>query len=262
MGTEYWTSCAMQAHTYWDLFCLSLALEFLMHRVRHKEDYVIFYMAIYCLSLSIMYLSSTLYHSFFDLGHEVLHIFAVLDYTGIFLLIAGSYSPFLGILFHGETWAQLLLGAMWAVAITGMCSAAFYTGPHQQELRLVLYVGMGWTILTCIWPLTVKLGLHGTVLLFGGGVLYTAGLPWFVRKRHTFDIPDHTIWHLFVVAAIIVHYLCIYWYVAGEPKHVGDSIEDFEESIDGDSLLLDPGLRAQDDHIAKRETVSIDPLQC
>eukprot|EP00933_Yihiella_yeosuensis_P031533 TRINITY_DN25106_c0_g1_i9.p1 TRINITY_DN25106_c0_g1~~TRINITY_DN25106_c0_g1_i9.p1 ORF type:complete len:500 (-),score=37.79 TRINITY_DN25106_c0_g1_i9:389-1888(-) len=206
----------------------------LLKRVKHKPGHYTFAVVLYCTALNIMYLSSTLYHSFFALGRETVHIFKILDYSGIFLLIAGSYSPFLGILFHDELWASILLAFMWLIALTGIYTAAFYRGPNQQLLRLSLYIGMGWTVVVCIRPMALKLGRNGLCLLFVGGCLYTGGVPFFVRGNHTFGLPDHTIWHLFVVSASICHYLCIYWYVAGDPPKAG-SIE--KGAVDNNALL-------------------------
>lgn len=194
-----------------------VGLYILVRRVQDKPAYYMVSVCLYCGSLIILYLSSTLYHSFFALGRETVHIFRVLDYSGIFILIAGSYSPFLGILFHGEMWAQALLAFIWIIAITGIWTAAFYEGPNQTALRLTLYIGMGWTIVICARPMMKKMGACGMLLLLAGGILYTGGVPFFVRGGHTFGLPDHTIWHFFVLAASISQYLCVYWYVTGDP---------------------------------------------
>jgi len=169
--------------------------------------------AAYCASVNILYLSSTLYHALFALGQETVYIFSILDYSGIFLLIAGSYSPFLGILFHGELWARVLLGCMWMTALLGILTAAFYRGPGQTAFRLSLFLTMGWSAVICLGRIARKLGNAGTGLLVGGGVMYTVGVPWFVRNRHTFGFPDHAIWHIWVVLGSLSHYLCVYLYV-------------------------------------------------
>jgi len=72
---------------------------------------------------------------------------------------------------------------------------------------------MGWTIVICIRPLIRKLGAKAVIILAAGGVFYTAGVPWFARNKHTHGVPDHTIWHLFVIAGSICHYVVIYGYV-------------------------------------------------
>mmetsp|Transcript_82999 Transcript_82999/g.130928 ORF Transcript_82999/g.130928 Transcript_82999/m.130928 type:complete len:504 (-) Transcript_82999:131-1642(-) len=180
---------------------------------RQKPAYIKNATFVYSLSLFVLYLSSTLFHAFFALGHTVVHIFQLLDYTGIFILIAGSYTPFLSILFPGERWAQLLLIGMWTTAVCGIFTAAFYRGPFQTAIRLTFFLGMGWTAVACIGRIMRRMGTRGGILLIAGGVLYTGGVPFFVRGTHTLGFPDHAIWHIFVIAASITHYCCILYYV-------------------------------------------------
>lgn len=193
---------------------------------RHKPQHVKRSTAVYLMSLNVLYLASTLYHSFFALGHTVVYTFQVMDYSSIFILIAGTYTPILGILFHEERWASLLLYAMWGTAVTGICSVAFYRGPFQIPLQLMLFLGMGWTVVACMARIVSKMGRKGTFYLLAGGVLYTGGVPFFVKDAHTFGFPDHAIWHIFVVAASTAHYLCILWFVVDQhPPSGTDSLE-------------------------------------
>lgn len=189
---------------------------FLMKKVSDKPWYVIRAMSMYCASLIVLYLASTLFHSFFAIGPTTVYIFNVLDFSGIFLLIAGSYAPFLGVLLVREPWALPMMSLMWITAAVGICTAAFYFGPGAVIIRLSLYITMGWACLICMKPMSQHLGRDGTILLVAGGVLYTAGVPWFVINRHVGIIPMHTIWHIFVVAASTAHYFCIYWHVASD----------------------------------------------
>lgn len=183
---------------------------FLGLRIRFKPSYQRAPSIMYCIALNTLYVASTLYHSFFALGHVTVFVFSILDFCGIFLLIAGSYAPFLGILFHGEIWARVLMGGMWTVAAAGILLAAVYHGPCAGIIRLTLFLTMGWAAAICLPRIAAKLGRRGTRLLLLGGVLYTAGVPWFVRNGHTAGIPDHAIWHLWVVAGSATHYICIY----------------------------------------------------
>lgn len=201
--------------------------------VSHKPRYYKFACAAYCISLNVLYLSSTLFHAFFALGHTTVYIFGVLDYSGIFLLIAGSYSPFLLILFPREAWAQAFFVGMWTVAFLGISMAAFYRGPFATPMRLSLFLTMGWAVVFVGGRIVRELGLRGTTLLVAGGVLYTAGVPWFVRNRHTLGWPDHGIWHLFVMAASLTHFLCIYWYVASRPATVGTASDKAQALLHG-----------------------------
>uniref|UniRef100_A0A7S2JMI2 Uncharacterized protein n=1 Tax=Zooxanthella nutricula TaxID=1333877 RepID=A0A7S2JMI2_9DINO len=158
-----------------------------------------------------------MFPSFFARGRETVYVFGLIDYAGIFLFIAGSYSPVLGILFHGETWARTLLGTMWSVAFMGIFTAAFYRGPGQTALRLSLFLTMGWTGLLCLARMGAKVGRLGVATWAGGGVLYTAGVPWFVRGRHTYGFPDHAIWHVWVIMGSLSQFLCIYLRVVELP---------------------------------------------
>lgn len=172
------------------------------------------------------YIRARHYHSFFALGRETVGIFQMLDYSGIFILIAGSYAPFLGILFHGERWASIMFCAMWVTAIGGILTAAFYHGPFQIAIRLVFFLGMGWAAIVCLPKFVQEVGCKGTAYLVVGGVLYTAGIPFFVKGSHTFGVPDHAIWHVFVILASTAHFLCILWYVIPRDKGNGNEAID------------------------------------
>jgi len=176
-----------------------------------QPPFVLWSMAAYCASLNILFSASTLFHAFFALDRGTVHVFAVLDYSGIFVLIAGSYSAFLGICFHDRWWANCLLMLVWVTAIFGIGTAAVHS--EIGVFQMVLYVTMGWVGVSFVWPLSKKVERQGMLLFVGGGVLYTAGLYWLFRRSHSFGIPDHTIWHLFVLAGSVAHYLCVYWYI-------------------------------------------------
>eukprot|EP00931_Biecheleriopsis_adriatica_P057465 TRINITY_DN34089_c0_g1_i1.p1 TRINITY_DN34089_c0_g1~~TRINITY_DN34089_c0_g1_i1.p1 ORF type:complete len:467 (+),score=98.52 TRINITY_DN34089_c0_g1_i1:32-1432(+) len=184
----------------------------LMRKVRGGPAYERWSMAAYCASLNILYLCSTLFHSFFALGRTTVSVFKTLDHSAIFLLIAGSYTPFFGVVLRDFWWARPMLVMMWVVSFVGIVTELAYQGPYELVLRLSLYLALGWAVVVCIKPLTQRLGCRGTLLLALGGVLYTGGVPFFVRGEHTLHIPDHTIWHLWVLAASIAHYICIYKY--------------------------------------------------
>lgn len=144
---------------------------FLCLRVSTRPTYFRTPTILYCISLNTLYMASTLYHSFFALGHTTVYIFSLLDYSGIFVLIAGSYAPFLGILFHGECWAIWLMRMMVSVAVAGIIVAAAYHGPGAEAVRLTLFLAMGWAVLACLPRIAAKLGRHGTALLALGGAL-------------------------------------------------------------------------------------------
>jgi len=168
---------------------------------------------IYLASLHILYTCSTLFHAFFALGRVTVLIFGILDYAGSFVLIAGSFSAVLGALFYREVWTHCLLFLLWVSGFIGIGTAAFDTGPFAHMFRLILYFTMGGVVILVIVPVTRKLGCKGGSLILIGGFLYLGGVPFFFRDGHTHGIPDHTIWHLFVVAGSVAHYLCVYLYI-------------------------------------------------
>lgn len=185
---------------------------FLMRKVHRGPAYERWSMAVYCASLNVLYLCSTLFHAFFALGRTTVAVFKTLDHTAIFLLIAGSYTPLLGVVLRDKEYARALLIFMWTVSVLGIGTDVFYHGPYELVIRLSLYIALGWTIIICLRDVIQRLGCQGTSLLALGGVLYTGGVPFFVKGRHTFHLPDHTIWHLFVVSASTLHFWCIYSY--------------------------------------------------
>mmetsp|Transcript_20791 Transcript_20791/g.43813 ORF Transcript_20791/g.43813 Transcript_20791/m.43813 type:complete len:211 (+) Transcript_20791:2-634(+) len=167
--------------------------------------------AIYSASLIVLYTSSTLYHSFFAL-QKTKFIFKVFDKCAIYLLIAGSYSPFLMIaLHHLPHWSMYLLRFIWVCALSGIFVEASYpTWKHKSKFSLAMYLGMGWCCLVCLPDLVQVLPKEAMALMVAGGVSYTGGVPFFVRNNNL----DHSIWHMFVLAGSVFHWLCVYWYVA------------------------------------------------
>jgi len=165
---------------------------------------------LYLISLCVLFLASTLYHSFFSLM-STRAIFSVIDHAAIYLLIAGSYTPILAILFPDKPeYSQWLLGFMWTMCVLGVSVTAILPeGKVKAMLSLSLYLGMGWVALLITGDLKERLSSTGMQLLVGGGLLYTLGVPFFVKNRQTFKVPDHTIWHMFVLAGAAAHYFFI-----------------------------------------------------
>ena len=174
---------------------------------------------IYLVSLFLLYLFSTLYHALFALG-SVQTLFQIFDHSCIYLLIAGSYTPYLTILFPDRPeYSVGLLSVLWLCALGGICLNLCYHGKHKVGLQVSSYIGMGWAALFAFGDIWARLSPRplSLVLLVGGGVAYTAGVPWFVRDRRTLGVPDHTIWHLFVLAASVMHYFCVLWFIVRFP---------------------------------------------
>lgn len=162
--------------------------------------------AIYGVTLVLLYSASTLYHS---VKGPAKRIMRKLDHLSIYLLIAGSYTPFCLVSLRGA-WGWSLFGTVWGLALLGMLQE-IKPRSEARVLSLVIYALMGWVVLVAVRPLLAALGPEGFAWLAGGGVLYTVGIVFFVydsRFRHW-----HGIWHLFVMAGSLLHYVAIWRYV-------------------------------------------------
>jgi len=180
---------------------------------RGKPAYWVHGVLPYSASLIFLFMSSMLYHSFHALGPLVNQIFCAFDHFAIYCLIAGTYTPFLVILFGGVWWATILLTVIWSMAALGTCVTICYHGRHKVHVENAIYLFMGWMICPFCTQLISKIGYEGFYWLLAGGVLYTLGIPWFLKDGKTCGVPDHTIWHIFVLAAAVCHWLCVYWFV-------------------------------------------------
>lgn len=163
-------------------------------------------MAIYGFTLVLLYSASTLYHSVRGRAKAVMQ---KLDHLSIYLLIAGSYTPFCLVTLRG-TWGWWLFGTVWTLAAIGMLQE-FKPRSEARVLSIVIYAVMGWIVLVAVKPLLAALGTAGFGWLVAGGVCYTAGIVFFAydqRFRHW-----HGIWHLFVMAGSLLHFVAIVRYV-------------------------------------------------
>jgi hemolysin III len=157
-------------------------------------------------TLVLMYAASTVYHALPASGAK--RVLRVLDHGAIYLLIAGTYTPFtLGTLRGPIGWA--LLATIWALAVFGIV-AKCTLGFRYPRLSTVLYLGMGWLIVLAIRPLMLHVSPAGLVWLFAGGICYTAGVAFYAtdgRVRY-----GHAIWHGFVAAGSTCHFFAVLWY--------------------------------------------------
>jgi len=149
-------------------------------------------------TLVLLYTASTLYHS---ITHsKAKRVLQVLDHSAIYLLIAGTYTPFMLVTLRGARgWA--LLAVVWAAAAAGitLCSTV---GRRAHVISVALYIVMGWIAIVVFRPLVASLGLHGTSLVVGGGLAYTSGVVFYAWRRLPYH---HAIWHLFVLAGSALH---------------------------------------------------------
>ncbi|WP_299009571.1 hemolysin III family protein [uncultured Shewanella sp.] len=158
---------------------------------------------LYCLSIILLFLCSTLYHN--AKTHYWKRRFKIADHCAIYTLIAGTYTPLMLISLKGEK-ADLVLLTIWLFALGGIFFKAFFTG-RFKALSLSLYLGMGWLCVTMMSELIAGLSPLGFNLLVAGGLCYTLGVVFYVIKAIPFN---HAIWHLFVLAGATNHFLCIY----------------------------------------------------
>lgn len=162
--------------------------------------------AIYGVTLVLLYSISTVYHSVQGPAKVIMR---KLDHLSIYLLIAGSYTPFCLVTLRGP-WGWTLFGIVWGLALLGMLQE-LKPRSEARVLSIVIYAVMGWIVLVAVKPLIGALGLEGFSWLAAGGVLYTVGIIFFAydsRFRHW-----HGIWHLFVIAGSLLHFVAILFYV-------------------------------------------------
>lgn len=163
--------------------------------------------SIYGVSLLLLYLFSTLYHGTRGRAKPVL---AKLDHAAIYLLIAGSYTPFTLVTLRGA-WGWTLFGLSWGLAIIGIVVDSLHNRSARRILPMIIYIVMGWLVLIAFKPLSDALPRAGVLWLVAGGLFYTLGIVFYAldkKLRHA-----HGIWHLFVLAGSISHYLTVLLYV-------------------------------------------------
>jgi len=163
--------------------------------------------SVYGTTLFLLYTISTLYHS---LRGRAKQIFRKLDHLSIYLLIAGTYTPFTLVTLRG-VWGWWLFGVIWGLAVVGMALEAL-PQKGNRVLSVAVYILMGWLVVVALKPLLEALPFAGFIWLLMGGLFYTGGIVFYLfdeQVRHF-----HGIWHLFVLAGSVSHYLTILLYVA------------------------------------------------
>jgi hemolysin III len=156
-------------------------------------------------TMAALYLVSTLYHAL--PSDKAKRVFRVLDHSAIFLLIAGTYTPFtLGVL--RGAWGWTLFGVVWGLAVLGVILKSV-RGIRYPRMSTTVYIGMGWLALVAIRPLWVHVPPVGLVWLIAGGVAYTAGIAFFAAERVRYG---HFVWHMFVLMGTVCHFFAVLWY--------------------------------------------------
>ena len=154
-----------------------------------------------------MYLSSTLYHSIRGPSKEIFHVF---DHCAIYLLIAGTYTPFTLLTLRGPV-GWWLFATIWALAIAGILKDIFFRGRFKIA-SVVLYILMGWLVVVAFGPLRQSLPAAGIAWLAAGGIVYTAGIVFYALSKHV--VYTHGMWHLCVMGGSVCHYIAVLRYVA------------------------------------------------
>jgi len=179
----------------------------LISAVRHGSAWTITGAGVFSATMVLLYLASTLYHVLAE--SKAKRVFQVLDHGAIFLLIAGTYTPFtLGVL--RGAWGWTLLGLVWGLAIFGVTAQAV-GGIRNRHLSTGLYLAMGWLIVIAVRPLWTHMPLSRILWLLAGGIAYTGGVAFYAAKRLRYS---HFVWHLFVILGTTCHFFAVLWYAA------------------------------------------------
>lgn len=163
-------------------------------------------MAVYGASIIVLFLASTLYHAI--PSPQAKRWLKTFDHSAIYLLIAGSYTPFLLVSLRTPLAIGLMI-VIWSIALLGIIMKVAFVYRFKR-FSLVSYLLMGWLSLVVIYQLAITLDVGGLTLLACGGVIYSLGVIFYVAKRIPFN---HAIWHCFVLAGCVCHFLAIYLYV-------------------------------------------------
>lgn len=187
--------------------CLCIAVMFAAFR---HNVWSIVSVSIYGISMFILYLCSTLYHAVrTPRVKEILNIF---DHSAIYLLIAGSYTPFClgGIRPYSPGWAWSIFGIVWAIAIFGIAFQCLFVNRYPR-FSTATYLLMGWMVLVAVYPLWKSMGTTAVLWIAAGGIIYSLGVVFYAMKHVKYM---HAVWHLFVLGGTLVHYGVVLYYVA------------------------------------------------
>ncbi|WP_417686336.1 PAQR family membrane homeostasis protein TrhA [Pseudidiomarina gelatinasegens] len=183
----------------------------LVWAVSYGDTYHVVSASIYGASLILLYTSSTFYHAF--PWPRIKAFFQQMDHAAIYVLIAGTYTPFALVSLRG-VWGWSLLGVVWGIAIIGVV-LELAIAERKKWLSLSLYLGLGWMALIVIKPMLDSVETGGLWLLLAGGLAYTFGVIFYVWKSLRFH---HAIWHLFVLAGSVLHFLSVFYFVLPQPQ--------------------------------------------
>ena len=158
--------------------------------------------SVYGATLVCLYAASTVYHSVSS--RRVKRVMRILDHSAIYLLIAGTYTPFTLVSMRGG-WGWTLFGLVWGLAIAGIVFKVWFV-EHFPIASTIVYLAMGWLAVVAVKPVLAMLPVAGIVWLVAGGLLYTAGVGFFAWQKLPYH---HAIWHLFVIGGSVCHYIAV-----------------------------------------------------
>ncbi len=173
---------------------------------RHHDTWRTVSFSIYGATLILLYLASVFYHG--ARSPRAKRLLQFFDHAAIYLLIAGTYTPFTLVSLRGP-WGWTMFGLVWGLAIAGILLNVFFFG-RLGFVSTLLYLLMGWLVVIAIKPVMAAVSVQGLVWLVAGGLAYTIGVVFYVWHKLPYS---HPIWHLFVLAGSVFHYFAIFFYV-------------------------------------------------
>ena len=175
-----------------------------------RDPWVISSFSVFGISMVLLYTMSTLYHSFSV--SRLKNIFQIFDHISIYLLIAGTYTPYM-LVTQRDANGWLIMGIIWSLAVAGILSEIFLSGRAVKVGQMIIYLGMGWACTFDFASLKAALPETGLLWLTAGGLAYTAGVVFYILDKMDKLTHAHGIWHFFVLTGTISHFISIIGYV-------------------------------------------------
>lgn len=208
-GEEIFNSISHGVGVIFSIVALTLMIVF---AAIYGNAWQVISVAIYGATLVILYTMSTLYHAFTN--RKVKSIFQIFDHSSIYLLIAGTYTPYCLVILRQYSYkGWVLFGIIWAIAILGIVLSSVFP-KKLKPLNMILYIVMGWAIVIAIPDISRIMSnqnaINGVYWLIGGGIAYTFGIVFYAIKKIPYF---HSIWHLFVLLGTICHFISVFGYI-------------------------------------------------
>ncbi len=178
--------------------------------IQTRDPWIISSFSVFGISMVLLYTMSTLYHSFS--ATSLKNIFQIFDHISIYLLIAGTYTPYM-LVTQRDANGWLIMGIIWSLAVAGILSEIFLSGRAVKVGQMIIYLGMGWACTFDFASLKAALPETGLLWLTDGGLAYTAGVVFYILDKMDKLTHAHGIWHFFVLTGTISHFISIIGYV-------------------------------------------------